>query len=66
MPMGTEQEKVASLVGTKENPAREPRKRPPTGKGSMGDVALMDSVIIVAVAWLFLLWLMWSLRSHNV
>lgn len=66
MPTGTEQEKVVHLVGTKDNPAREPRKRPNTGKGSIGDVAFMDSVIVVAVAWALLLFLVYSLRSHNI
>lgn len=64
--MATEAENVVSLVGTKDNPAREPRKRPSLGKGSIGDKALMDAVIIVAVAWLFLIFLAYSLRHHNV
>ena len=66
MPTATENEKVVNLVGTKDNPAREPRKRPSTGKGSIGDVAFMDSVILVAIAWALLLFLMYSLRSHNI
>jgi hypothetical protein len=66
MPTGTESEKVVNLVGTKDNPAREPRKRPGTGKGSIGDKAFIDSVIVVAIAWLLLLFLMYSLRAHNI
>lgn len=64
--MATEQENVVSLVGTRDNPAREPRKRPPTGKGSIGDQAFVDGVIIVVAAWALLLFLMFSLRSYNV
>jgi hypothetical protein len=66
MPTATESEKVVNLVGTKDNPAREPRKRPGTGKGSIGDTAFVDGVIIVVVAWLVVLFLMYSLRAHNV
>jgi hypothetical protein len=66
MPTGTEDEKVMHLVGTKDNPTREPRKRPPSGKGSIGDVAFMDSVIIVVAAWSLVLFLYMSLRNHNV
>jgi hypothetical protein len=66
MPTGTEQEKVVQLVGSPANPAREPRKRPPTGKGSIGDTAFMDSVVIVALCWVALILLMFSLRSHNI
>lgn len=36
------------------------------GKGSTGDQALMDAVIIVGVAWVILALLMFSLRAHNV
>jgi len=66
MPTATEQEKAPPLVGTKANPAREPSKRPATGKGGIGDTAFMDSIIIVVAAWLVLLFLMYSLRNHNV
>lgn len=54
------------LKGTKDNPAREPRKRALTGKGSIGDQALMDAVILVAIAWLVLVVLAYSLRNHNI
>lgn len=66
MPMVTEAEKTADLVGTKANPAREPRKRPANGRGSVGDQAFMDAVYIVAAAWLLLLLLWFSLKTHNV
>jgi hypothetical protein len=35
-------------------------------KGSAGDVALMDGVIIVGIAWLILVLLSFSLRAHNI
>jgi len=35
-------------------------------KKSMGDQALMDSVVIVVIAWLFLFFFVFSLRAHNV
>lgn len=35
-------------------------------KGSPGDRALMDALIIVGVAWAVLFFLMWSLRGHNI
>jgi hypothetical protein len=66
MPTATEDEKVMHLVGSPDNPAREPRKRPSTGKGSIGDVAFRDAVILVIVAWIVVLFLMYSLKSHNV
>lgn len=64
--MATEDEKVTHLAGTPANPAREPRKKPRDGKGSIGDTAFMDAVIIVALAWAFLLFLAYSLRNDNV
>lgn len=35
-------------------------------KGSPGDRALMDAIIMVVVAWAVLFFLAWSLRSHNI
>lgn len=66
MPTATENENVVSLKGMPGNPGREPRKRPLEGKGSIGDIALRDAVVIVAIAWLFLLFLAYSLRHHNI
>jgi hypothetical protein len=66
MPTAQENEKVVHLVGSPQNPAREPRKRPPTGKGSIGDTAFLDAVVVVGLSWLLLLLLMFSLRSHNI
>jgi len=64
--MKTEDEKVTHLAGTPQNPSRDPRKRPRDGKGSLGDTAFMDALIIVILAWAFLLFLAYSLRHHNV
>jgi len=66
MPTATEQEKVVRLVGTKDNPARDPKVKPADGKGSVGDKVLTDSLIVVVVAWAFLIFLSYSLRHHNV
>lgn len=66
--MGMETEKVpeTNLVGTPGNPAPEPRrKRPKTGKGSDGDLAALDAIIIIGVAWAVILFLYWSLRQYN-
>lgn len=54
------------LKGTAANPGRDPRKNPVTGKGSIGDQAFCDAVLIVVCAWLFLLLLAYSLRHHNI
>jgi len=35
-------------------------------KGSVGDTALMDAIVIVGIAWLVLFSLMFSLRRHNI
>ena len=35
-------------------------------KGTPGDVALMDAVMIVGAAWLIVFFLAYSLRRHNV
>jgi hypothetical protein len=47
--------------------SREPRGPKRAGdKGTMGDQALMDALVIIGVAWAVLLVLAWSLRRHNV
>lgn len=66
MPIAAEDEKVVHLTGTPQNPAREPAKKSRDGKGTIGDTAFMDAVIIVALAWAILLFLAYSLRHHNV
>ena len=54
------------LAGTKGNPAHDPTRKGKEGKGSIGDKALMDGIIIVVLAWVLLLFLGYSLRHHNV
>ncbi len=63
--MASEAEKTADLKGMPSNPAREPKSKK-TGKGSIGDTALRDALMIVVIAWLILLFLAYSLRHHNV
>ena len=46
---------------------REPEAPARAGdKGSPGDQALMDALIIVGIAWAVLIFLFLSLRRHNV
>lgn len=67
MPIGTDAgQSSPPLVGTKDNPAREPKSKANAGKGSIGDKALMDSIILVAVAWALLVLLWYSVRNHNI
>lgn len=54
------------LAGTAGNPAHEPKRAEKEGKGSVGDVALMDAVAIIVIAWVLLIALWFSLRHHNV
>lgn len=35
-------------------------------KGTIGDQALMDAIVIVVIAWAVLLVLAFSLRRHNI
>ena len=63
MPFGTEEERVGQPLVT----SREPKgPKNAKSKGSVGDVALMDSLIIIGAAWLILFLLYGSLRHHNV
>lgn len=67
MPMSQEPETGAPpLAGTKGNPAHEPKKKLQDGKGTIGDKALMDAVILVIACWVLLFLLWYSLRHHNV
>lgn len=62
----TEPDNVVNLKGTSANPARDPKIIAKAGnKGSVGDKALMDAVVVVAVAWVLLVLLAYSLRHHN-
>jgi len=67
MPLLSEPETGAPpLAGTKGNPAHDPKRKDKESKGSIGDKALMDAIIIVVAAWALLLFLAYSLRHHNV
>lgn len=63
MPMNTED----SRQGVPIQMTREPSGPKRAGdKGTPGDVALMDAVMLVGACWLFLFFLFFSLRRHNV
>jgi hypothetical protein len=66
MPMQKEDVPTTNLVGTPGNPAPEPSAKRKEPRGSLGEVAFKDAVIIVLIAWAVLVFLAWSLRSHNV
>lgn len=63
MPMGTEPERVGSDLITSREPVGPKRGG---DKGTVGDLALKDAIIILVICWGFLFFLMFSLRSHNV
>lgn len=63
MPIGIESERVGNPIVTTREPVG-PKKA--GDKGSMGDRALMDAVIIVAAAWVVLIALAFSLHRHNI
>lgn len=63
MAMGIESERVGDPIKTTREPVGPKRAG---DKGSMGDRALMDAVVIVAAAWLVLAVLAFSLHRHNV
>lgn len=61
--MQSESDRVGSPITT----TREPVGPKNAGsKGSVGDQALMDSIVIVGIAWVVLFGLMFSLRRHNI
>jgi hypothetical protein len=63
MPTAVEQEFTTRPIST----TREPVGPKNAGsKGSPGDVALMDAVAIVLIAWVVLFLLGFSLRRHNI
>lgn len=62
MAMVTEPERMGQPIVT----TREPRGPKTAGdKGTPGDMAVMDAVMIVGAAWLILFFLAFSLRRHN-
>jgi hypothetical protein len=63
MPFATEDDRQGRPIIT----TREPVGPKNAGsKGSLGDVALMDAIAIVVLAWVVLFLLAFSLRGHNV
>jgi len=63
MPVAMEDERQGRPITT----TREPVGPKNAGsKGSPGDVALMDAVMIVGIAWAILFLLFFSLRRHNI
>jgi hypothetical protein len=64
--LDNESENVVHLKGTAANPARDPKQSVKEGKGSRGDKAAMDAYLIIALAWIGLIVLTYSLRYHNV
>lgn len=61
--MVTENERQGQPITT----TREPRGPKTAGdRGTAGDMAVMDAVMIVGAAWLVLFFLAFSLRRHNV
>ncbi len=61
MPMATEDDRQGRPIVT----TREPVGPKNAGsKGSPGDVALMDAIAIVLIAWLLVFMLGFSLRRH--
>jgi hypothetical protein len=63
MPMGTEPEQVNNVLTMSREPKGPKRAGDP---GSVGDQALMDALIIVALAWALLFLLTFTLRRHNI
>lgn len=63
MPMGTEDARVGRSVTMTREPVGPKRAG---DKGTMGDQALMDAVLIVGAAWVLLIFLAFSLHRHNV
>lgn len=59
----SEPERMGNPITTTREPVG-PKKA--GDKGTMGDMAVMDAVIIVGAAWLVLFFLAFSLRRHNV
>lgn len=61
--MATEDDAVARPLAT----SREPKRKQKNGEpGSLGDQAFIDACVIVAIAWLILIFFAYSLRNHNV
>lgn len=62
MPMATESEGRVDLMTS-----REPKGPKRAGdKGTMGDIAFKDALLVVVVAWLVLFFLAYTLRRNNI
>jgi uncharacterized protein (DUF2236 family) len=62
MPMMTEDERVGNPLIVSREP-KGPAKS--TGPGSAGDQAFKDAVTVLAIAWLLVFLLYFSVRNHN-
>lgn len=62
----TEESTRVDLKGSPANPARDPKKMTSADKSSVGYKALQDAIIIIAVAWLLVLFFYFSLRHFNI
>lgn len=63
MPIGMEEKFTSRPLKTDREPVG-PKNA--ASKGSIGDQALMDSLVIVGAAWALLFLIYFSVRSHNV
>lgn len=63
MPMANEEDYTSRPIVVSREPVG-PKNA--ASKGSVGDQAVMDAVLIIAASWLFLFFLSFSLRGHNV
>lgn len=63
MPMQTEDARQGRPISMTNEPVG-PKNA--SSKGSVGDQALMDALVIVGAAWAILFLLMFSLRRHNI
>ena len=63
MPMANEEDYTSRPIVTRREPVG-PKNA--ASKGSVGDQAVMDAVFILAAAWIFLFFLSFSLRGHNI
>lgn len=63
MPMNTEDPRQGRSIQTTREPVGPKRAG---DKGTMGDQAVMDAVLLVGACWLFLFLIFFSLRRHNV
>lgn len=63
MPVGMENTFTTRPIKTDREPVG-PKNA--ASKGSIGDQALMDSLIIVVAAWAILFFIYFSVRGHNV